>query len=557
MATIGALTSLYASDRPYANRAWVLAGIALSFSVIVTLGVWAQQWPVMAVPLVVVIAMAATFVCHSLRIGPPGAYMFTLACAAATAIPVPVDRVGWLVLGGGTVSWLVHMSGALIAPRGPETSAVAAAAQAVARFAQTSGIGAKDRARHEAALALYDAWAALVTFQPADGRTDNALTRLRALNRELHIIFAACVSADDSLAATPETLAKRAREIGAETRTLGEGVNDVQVPLGRLRTSHLLLENLTLYSPASGVTMRVGIAVAIAGAIGAALSLERAYWAMAAAVLVLHMGLDWARTLQRGLERTVGTLIGLVLAGAILAVHPTGLWLVATLMCLQFLIEMLVTRNYALAVVFVTCIALVIASDDHALRDPAVLLWARAIDTAIGCGVGLLVHALFGPRGAPVSLHQQIARTLVTAQTALDHVAAADVTSDEALHVRRELQHGIFRLVTSYEANTGGFARDPAIDERMWPTVVATQRLGYKILAACWSIESVGSSSPAHLAREEFANVNAALSKLITAVHDGTGPITPHELSDFLKDEIRDLSDSLVSYRSTPARGTR
>lgn len=483
--------------------------------------------------------------------------MFSLACAAATAVPVPVDRVGWLVLGGGVVSWLVHMSGALIAPRGPETSAVAAAAQAVARFAQASDIGAEDRARHEAALALHDAWAALVTFQPANGRTDKALTRLRAQNRELHLIFAACVSADDSLTATSEALAKRAREIGSEISSTNEHGTEVQLPLGRLRTSHLLLENLTLHSPAAKVTMRVGIAVAIAGLIGAALSLERAYWAMAAAVLVLHMGLDWARTLQRGLERTVGTLIGLVLASAILAVHPTDLWLVATLMCLQFLIEMLVTRNYALAVVFVTCIALVIASGDHALRDPAALLWARAIDTVIGCGVGLLVHALFGPRGAPVSLRQQIVGTLATAQTALDHLAAGDVISNEALRVRLELQHRIFRLVTSYEAGTGGFARDPANDECMWPTVVATQRLGYKILAACWSIESEGVSSSAHLTRTELANVNAALSEIMTSVHNGNGPITLHELPGLLNDEIRDLSDSLISYRSTPARGTR
>ena len=399
MATIGAFTALYGSERPYSNRAWLLAGIALSFSAIVTLGVWVQQWPVMAVPLVTLIAMIATYVCQSLRIGPPGAYMFALACAAGTAVPVPVDRVFWLVLGGGAVSWVVHMFGALVALRGPEKLAVAAAADAVAYFAQAKGVEARDRARHDAALALHEAWATLVSFQPPNPRADSMLTRLRALNRELHLIFATCVGTADSAATRPDALAERARAIGIETTShsecQGNHAAHADVPLGRLRSSRLLVENLTLQSPAFLLAGRVGIAVALAGAAGAAFGLQRAYWAMAAAVLVLHMGLDWSRTLQRGVERTIGTIVGLGLAGAILAAHPTGLWLVATMMSLQFLIEILVTRNYALAVVFVTSNALVIASGGQAGSDEGTLLVARGIDTAVGCAIGLFVSDSF------------------------------------------------------------------------------------------------------------------------------------------------------------------
>lgn len=557
MATIGAFTSLYGSERPYLNRAWLLAGIALSFSVIVTLGVWAQQWALLAVPLVVVIAMAATFVCNSLRIGPPGAYMFALACAAGTALPVPADRVFWLVLGGGAVSWLAHMFGALILPRGPETRAVGAAARAVVEFAQATGAEARDRTCHEAALALHDAWTVLVTFQPSTPRSDSVLTRLREMNRELHLIFAACVNVTDSTAGRLDALASRAHEIGQATTSSGENrevrANRLRVPLGRLPTLQLLLDNLTPGSPASMVTIRVGIAVAVAGAAAATLSLERAYWAMAAAVLVLHMGQDWARTLQRGMERTVGTFVGLGVAAAILAVHPTGLWLVATVMSLQFLTEILVTRNYAFAVVFVTTVALVIASGGRSVSHPGALLSARAIDTVIGCGIGLLIHALVGPRSAPASLRHAIVKTLVTAQAALGHVAAGTVTTNAALRVRRELQHRIFALLTLYETATAvGTSRHPGVSERMWPTVVGTQRLGYKILAACWSLESIDDdpeidSAPGSLTLDELATVNTALLELIVLVRTGAGSIALHGLPDLLRDEIRDLRDSLAS----------
>ncbi len=122
IATIGSFTSMYASDRPYLNRARLLACIALSFSAIVSLGAWVHQWPAAAVPVVIAIAMVATFLCHSLRIGPPGAYLFALVCATGTAIPISPDRIGWLVLGGGIVAWVVHMGGAPVRATRPRKS---------------------------------------------------------------------------------------------------------------------------------------------------------------------------------------------------------------------------------------------------------------------------------------------------------------------------------------------------------------------------------------------------------------------------------------------------
>jgi uncharacterized membrane protein YccC len=555
-ATIGAFTSMYATDRPYLNRARILAGIALWFSVIVSLGVWVQQWPASALPLILVIAMGATFLCHSLRIGPPGAYMFALVCAAGTAMPVSVDRIGWLVLGGGMVSWVVHMCGALFVPRGPEKAAVAAAAHAVAQYAQAIGTQMQDPTRHEAALALHHAWTTLVTFQPASPRTDDALSYLRALNRELHLIFATCVDAGDSTAGNVATLGERAREIGVQATSAGENqvshTNLSPVPLGRPPVWQLLRDNLKVRSPASMVTARVGIAVVATGLVNAAFGLERAYWAIATAVLMLYQGLDWVRTMQRGLERAIGTFVGLVLAGAIIATHPTGLWLLATMMGLQFLIEILITRNYALAVVFITSSALVIASGGRPISDPGTLLWARGIDTSIGCSLALLVYALLGPRGSVGSLRERMVQTLTAMQTALDHAGAGDVNTDAALRVRRDLQDSLFALLTSYETEAGGIARYREAAERLWPAVVATERLGYKVLAGFWSLEaSEGDVNIAavrsHLTADERVAVKIALADVIAAVRQGTGPIELHRLPPQLRDELLDLGASLVA----------
>ena len=83
----GAFTALYGSGRPHLNRAGYLAVIAAAFAAAVGLGAWAKSIPWLAVPAVTLIATTAAFVCNALRVGPPGAYMFALACAAGTAMP--------------------------------------------------------------------------------------------------------------------------------------------------------------------------------------------------------------------------------------------------------------------------------------------------------------------------------------------------------------------------------------------------------------------------------------------------------------------------------------
>lgn len=556
MATLGAFTSLYASDRPYRNRAWVLAGIALSFAVVVSLGVGVQHLPGLAVPLLVVIAMVATFVCHAIRIGQPGAYMFALACAAGTSVPVAhmaFYEVGALVLAGGAVSWIVHMAAAIFWPRGPEQLAVSMASRAVAHFAETVGTREEPRARHEAALSLHDAWAALVTYQPCHVHPDTTLSHLLALSRELHLLFAACVNAAGSSGVEKRVLAQRASDIRQQARSFADSDSSSprsEFPLGRLSSSELLVEALQRNSAASSVTLRVGIAVAIAGAIGAAFGLERAYWAMAAAVLVLHQGLAWQRTLRRGVERTIGTLAGLGVAGVILAIHPVGLWLVLTMMCLQFCVEILVTRNYAFAVVFVTSIALLIASGGQRVVDPGALLWARGLDTAIGCAIGLLVYMLFRPRDASASFRQQIAFTLIAVQAVIRHIATGSVTTNAAQQDRRDLQHRILALVEWYEEEASGLKSHRAIANRMKPAVDAAQRLGYKALSACWSLEVTRDersivATHEKVSSDEYTKISVALEEIIGRLQSGKSLGVLADVPAFVREEISALSGSL------------
>jgi hypothetical protein len=84
VATIGAFTAVYASDRPYSNRAILLVGIALSFALSRRLGAAAIGF---GNSYDCDHRYARDFFCHALRVGPPGGYMFALACAVGTGLP--------------------------------------------------------------------------------------------------------------------------------------------------------------------------------------------------------------------------------------------------------------------------------------------------------------------------------------------------------------------------------------------------------------------------------------------------------------------------------------
>ena len=554
IASFGTFTALYGADRPYRNRALKLAAIAVGLACAVALGAWSQRFGLLGIVAVVLVAMGATFFCNALGVRPPGGYLFALAGALGNGLPgQELDwwHAGLLVLAGGGFSAIVRLAGVLTDSRGPERAAVASAGTAVARFLKSVGGPDEDTARHGAAVALHNTWTMLVSHQPAASSDESTLTMLRSISRELHRLFVDGINADslftdrDALAAQARALATEARSKAASTREEPE-----HLPLGRHGLVESLQKSLVWPSPVLIVSLRVGLAAALAGVAGAALELERAYWIVAATVLVLHQGLDWNRSTQRGLERVIGTLVGLALAGAVLWLAPQGLWLALTLAALQFLILMLVGRNYALAVVFITAAAVTIAAGGHPVENIAALLWARAIDTVIGCTIGIGVLLVTAPRAVAVPIPQELAAALHSAQELLKFAAAGDAVSIGAKRARRNLQHRAIALLTAYEIGAGAL-QHRRFAEGLWPAVVAAQRFLYRLLAFCWVLEEAGSDRAAEVARAAFGakgldNLNGALRGLASAARSGRAVAIPSDVPDFMKEDLEDLSRSLV-----------
>lgn len=551
MATIGGFTALYAGSRPYPSRGLVLAAIAVALAAAVILGLWLERLPWLVVPALALVAMTATWLGNACRLGPPGAYLFVLACAAGTAMPaqhLSAWHAGLLVLAGGGFAWLLHMAGALLWPRGPERSAVVRAGRAVIACIDALASPDADSARRTAAQALHESWQTLVGFQPIPARPRGELARLRGLNRDLHLLFAATIDATPDATTLAQWRAQAGALIAAATQPPVQRPPDLPasaIPHGYPHSWTRLREGLAWGSNALRTVLRVGLATLLAGVLAGLLDLHRAYWAIAAALLMLHQGLDWPRTLQRSLERTLGTWVGLLLAGAILWLHPDGLWLVVTIMALQFAIEIAVVRNYAIAVVFITGIALTIASGGHAVDDLGGLLLERGVDTLLGCACALLAFRWLPPRNDARTLSAGIGHCLLAIRQACLMLADGDVTRPPARQARRDLQHRCFQLAQAVDDAVAGSAGERRDAATWWPAVATCQRLAYRVLAACWDAERdpAGMPGPSRARPDpgDIAGAAGPLRTLALAWLQLRPPPALPTLPELLREDIGDL----------------
>jgi hypothetical protein len=145
---------------------------------------------------------------------------------------------------------------------------------------------------------------------------------------------------------------------------------------------------------------RGAVGTGTAALVALALGLPRPDWAaVACAAVLLH---DASRaTLRRAGHRAVGTAAGIGVAGVVLAVVPGALAVVVLIVVLQFVVELVVARNYTLAVVFITPLALLQGALATGQLDGPVagVLAGRLVETAIGCTLAVLVQALIPPPG--------------------------------------------------------------------------------------------------------------------------------------------------------------
>ncbi|SOD91266.1 MULTISPECIES: FUSC family protein [unclassified Streptomyces] len=458
-AMLGSFTTTFGRNLPYARRARVLAGVAVAMTACVgcgsALAVWARPGESAAGAAVVaaataVVAGVAKYVCDATRLGGLGAVLllFSFAVAAnASATWADVLPHTALAAAGAAFAWLLAVSGRLVHPERPQRLAVAMALRRLAEVLEASAAGDVPRqTRHGATVAVLQAYQCLGSPPPARARhagpgPDAVFLRLTDLSWTL--LVGSARGAPGAPAATAVQLRRQAalltdrrRRTPAVLRELPFLPTASPLPQDRdggagcaagsaaarddaaaLRATELLVgrpggpDHLAVLAVPA---LRMALGTGVAGGLAVLLHLEHGYWAAISAAAVLH-SVNLRTTAQRAVQRTLGTLLGLLIALGVLAAHPEPMALALVIVALEFLLEFVVVRNYGLGVVFLTPMALLL-SDLAAPAPTGELVLDRVIGSVVGIGTGLLCALLV--------VHD---RAAVRVERALDAcVAAAD-----------------------------------------------------------------------------------------------------------------------------------
>ncbi|MFD4945034.1 FUSC family protein [Streptomyces sp. NPDC058239] len=500
-AMLGSFTTTFGRNLPYARRARVLALVAVAMTACVGCGSALAAWAhprdggagaAVVVAAMAVVAGAAKLACDAARLSGLGAVLLLFSFAvAANGSPAAADILPQTALAasGAAVAWVLAVSGWFVHPDRPQRLAVAAALRELAELLEATGAGdGSGLVRHRATAAVLQAyrtlglmpptaaewggrggtcvrltdlsWSLLIgsTRRPPDdptGLAQHLRGQVRLLVSRRHrvpqllpelslpsvIAQAGMVSVTGPEPAPADPATRRAAELRAAELVTGQRHG------GPGHASVLLVPAL-----------RMVLGTGLAGGTALLLGLGHGYWAAISAAAVLH-SINVRTAAQRAVQRTLGTVAGLMLALGVLAARPEPVVLVLVIVLLEFLLEYVVARNYGLGVVFLTPLALLLT--DLVAPSPAgALVQDRALSSVLGIVIALGC--------ALVVVHDHAA---VRAERALAACTEASERAEQALDDRLALSFPIVQTHLAAAVVELREADDAAAGE-LWPAEI-------------------------------------------------------------------------------------
>ncbi|WP_137725782.1 FUSC family protein [Prescottella subtropica] len=390
-AALGALASAFGRYEPYPRLAGKLALVGAVLVASIGFGgilgaVGLPVWLLIAV--LSLLAGAASAYMNAFQLIGPGPVIPVFAATGAAGFSATVGdavAVTTAAAAGVLVGWAAAMLPGLLLPLGPARLAAARAFEVVGTLEDRDGVvearRAVDRAREVLA---------------ASGRSRSGSRH----GRDLAELLDAADSAVDAWVVdgnsdAVQDIARHGRELRRIRRSgvIG-GVGDrpspateLPVPVGLLRTARVNLRGPTLRH----TVIRVMVASALSGWLAAACGLEHPLWASLGAIAALQ-GLNYAHTVQRGIQRLLGNIGGAAVAAGLLAAS-LGFWqAVAAVVVLQIAAELMVLVNYGLTTLVVTPMALLMTGFTTPVTAGTGV--SRIADTLVGVVIGVLVAAV-------------------------------------------------------------------------------------------------------------------------------------------------------------------
>jgi hypothetical protein len=316
------------------------------------------------------------------------------------------------------------------------------AGAARARLAAASAVARAARDRRGADLV---AFAAATLYAQGRPVPDAAVAAIRQAGAQIWHAVAVSVPFSEADAGGDPGLVELADALSPQPERPGAARLETQ-PLSalvRAATSRTGLAN----------GLRIGLCMAVATALTVAMRQStHSFWLPLTTAVIVRP--EFASVFVRTVNRIFGTLVGALVATAVLAVLPPGLPLVAATALALGLVVLSVPKLYGLVVIGITTSALL--SQSIGQPDP-VAPTLRLLDTFIGAAVAVVFGYLLWPEARRFPAYAQLSEALTVAHTYLDEAVKPAAQRRHWQSVRADA----YRLAHQVRATAEAAALEP------------------------------------------------------------------------------------------------
>ncbi|MEH7342978.1 FUSC family protein [Bacillus sp. JJ1532] len=521
LAGVGGFSYLYVLNEPYPQRAKKVFFVLLGLSASIGLGTLTASSPLAFAILLGGIGAVGTFIFGALKIPGPASIFFVIVFAMTSVMPIDPSnaalRAG-LVLLGGSLSWVVAMIGWFFDPHEPETKAVKRIYFELAALLHSIDTETFNEARERTLSALKDADATLLKGY-VSWRSSNSFKRLYLLKELANVMWS------DILEMYAEGNTKYLPELGESVKTLAdsldrkkklnpleilqpeesdqaveqlisriceanaimkESISKINQELKIIKPTfkRILIDAFDKHSIVFLSSLKYGFVLMAAAMIAFSFEFERSYWIPVSCGAVM-LGSTIISTLHRAIQRSIGTTLGILAAVIILSLKPTPMTVALFIALLHFCTELLIVRNYAFAVTFITPNALLMAESTSHIHNLSYFATVRIIDILIGCAIGLIGVLLIGRQSASSRLLHLMAKTIRSQSQLLFSLFSEN---NEVIYVESKEQNkmrtNLVNLRTVYSTALGEIPANKKWLEYLSPAIFSMEQLG-QLLDLC------------------------------------------------------------------------
>lgn len=516
-ALLGSFSHIYIINGSYPSRIRKVITVSIMLSICLMVGSITITTPFLYAFILGLIGMTAHFVLKSLQVPGPSSLFFILTYSIASIMPIaPEDFLirGSLVLCGGLVSALVVMVDAFFNHKKPETESVLNIYKNLSYLVKNFNGERFNKARSQTLNTINQAALTLTTAK-AFWNNKRDYNRLLLLKEKADEIWSECLelssrgyeSLPDEISVALNYICERLEGksdlnydieyYNGDDPYINELVkliydaeallneNELQIDKKIIHNkpmySKTIKENFSKDSLVLMQSMQYGIILFVSVIVAFGVGFERAYWIPVSCCSVL-LGTSSLSTIQRAFQRTLGTIIGTLVAVVILYFEPSTWPIVILMAILMAAAELLIAVNYTIAVTFITPNVLLMSAAITNQFDTYLIL-PRITDVMIGSAIGLLGVLIVGRKQASKKLPRTIINTL-RIQSQLLHT----LFSSNKYHINlidtlliREMKTEIMNTKAMYQAALNEIDNDVKKIEYVYPIIFTVEHLAFTL----------------------------------------------------------------------------